>query len=392
VQFEGQTDRSFRQDRVQVVAGASAVVERIDSFDEELQRQSLVFEPIRSNQEALFGQVEWTVAGPLRLALAGRGDFSSLHDFQFSPKASAVYTFAANHRVRLTYNEAFQVPNSSEFFLQADAAAPVNLGALNAFCTPVGIDCGFGPTRVLAVGNRDLQLERTRTVEVGYKGLIVARALLTVDYHRTRASKFISDLLPQIGTPLGRINSNFGPWEGPAGLPAAVTAQVRAAAPASLSNNLDGLNILAVVSYTNFGRVDTQGADVAFDYMLPGGWRGAVSYSWFDFDLRDPIRGLETMVLPNTPKYAGSIAFGYARARLDAMFAMRWVDAFRWSVGPFQGDVESYATADATANYRLIEHLTVGLNVANVFDRKHWETFGGDVLRRRALVSVGYLW
>ena len=314
VQFEGQTNRSFKQNRIQVVVGASAVVERIDSFDEGLQRQSLLFEPVGSDQQAVFGQVDWNAVGGLRLVLAGRGDFSSLHDFQFSPKGSAVYAIAPSHSVRFTYNEAFQVPNYSEFFLQADAAAPVDLSGLNAFCTPFGADCRFGPTRVLALGNKDLELEKIRTLEAGYTGLIAGRALMTADYYRSRASNFITDLLPQVSARLGRINPNFGPWQAPAGLPPAVADQVRAAAPAILSNNIDGSNILAAVSYTNFGRVDTQGIDLGFNYALPAGWRGSFAYSWFDFTVHNPEPGFEAMVLPNSPEHTVAGAHGL-RAR-----------------------------------------------------------------------------
>jgi outer membrane receptor protein involved in Fe transport len=392
VQFEAQTDRRFNQDRIRVVVGGSAVVERNDSFDKVLGRQSLLFEPIDSNQQAFFGQADWNVIGPLRLVLAGRGDFSSLHDFRFSPKASAVYTLAPGHSVRVTYNEAFQVPNYSEFFVQADAAAPADLSALNAFCTPFGIDCGFGATRVLALGNADLALEEIQTMEFGYKGLIAGRALMTVDYYNSRSSNFVTDLLPQLGTPLGRINPNFGPWQAPPGLPPAVAAQIRTVAPPILSNNFDGSNILAAASYTNFGRVDTQGVDVGFNCALTNGWRGSLAYSWFDFEIRDPVPGLSAMVLPNAPEHSFAFSIGYERRRIDTDFALRWVDTFRWSVGPFQGDVESYTTADVTANYRVTRNVTVGINVANVFDDQHWESFGGDILRRRALASLAYQW
>jgi outer membrane receptor for ferrienterochelin and colicins len=391
-QFEGQTNRSLRQDRIHVVLGASAVFENVDSFDKGRQRQSLLFEPISSQQQALFGQADWQVVPSLKLVLGGRGDFSSLHKFKFSPKASAVYSIAPSHSVRLTYNEAFQVPNDSEFFLQADATGPANLTALNAFCAPFGVDCGFGITRVLAVGNEDLELEQIRTLEGGYKGLVGARALVSADYHRSRASNFITDLLPQLGTPLGRINPNFGPWNAPAGLPPAAAALVRAAAPPTLSNNIDGSNVLAVASYTNFGRVNTQGADFAVNYVFSPEWRGSLTYSWFDFQIENPQPGFESMVLPNSPEHTFSLGLGYSRSRLSADFGMRWVDGFRWAVGAFQGDVEPYSTADLTVNYRLTRVLKVGLNIANVFDDKHWETFGGDILRRRALVSLAYLW
>ena len=391
-QFEGQTDRTVLADRVQLVVGASAQIDRIDSHDETTGRQSLMFEPVDSNQQAVFGQADWRIAAGLRLVVAGRTDFSSLHDVQFSPKASVVYALAPEHSVRITYNEAFQVPNYSEFFLQADAAPPVNLAPLNAFCAPFGLDCRFGTTRILALGNKDLDLEKTSTLEQGYKGLIAGRALLTIDYYRSRASNFITDLLPQLGTPLGRINPNFGPWQAPAGLPAAVAAQIRAAAPPILSNNLDGSNILAAVSYTNFGRVDTQGTDVGLSAALPGGWRGSFAYSWFDFTTRNPLTGFEAMVLPNSPEHTVSVGGGYARERLDADITLRWVDTFRWSVGPFQGDVPAYLTADLTANCTLPAGLRLGVNVTNLFDDAHWEAFGGDVIRRRALLSVGYLW
>jgi outer membrane receptor for ferrienterochelin and colicins len=391
LQFEGQTDRRVAADRLELVVGASAQIDRIDSYDETTGRQSLIFEPIRSNQQAIFGQADWRVVGGLRLVVAGRTDFSSLHDVQFSPKASVVYALGRAHSVRVTYNEAFQVPNYSEYFLQADAAAPVDLSAFNALCAPHGVNCGFAPTRVLAVGNRNLDLERTKTFEQGYTGLIANRALLTIDYYRTRASDFITDLVPQVGTPLGRINPDFWPWQAPAGLPAAVEAQIRALVP-RLSNNLDGSNIVAAVSYTNFGRVDTQGTDVGLNAALPGGWRASFAYSWFDFTLRNPVSGFEAMVLPNSPKHTVSFGGGYSRQRLNADLTVRWVDRFRWSVGPFQGDVPAYLTADLTANYTLPAGLRLGVNVANLFDDKHWEAFGGDVLRRRALLTVGYLW
>ena len=76
----------------------------------------------------------------------------------------------------------------------------------------------------------------------------------------------------------------------------------------------------------------------------------------------------------------------------DASLGLRWVDDFRWGVGPFQGNVESYATFDLGANYALTEQVTIGFNVANLFDDKHYEAFGGDILARRALAHLALTW
>lgn len=392
LQFEGQTNWRFRGDRVRLVLGGSVVLEHIDSFDPVRNVQTVVFEPIDTNQEAVFSQMTWRLADAVTVVVAGRGDVSSRHDPRFSPKASLVYTPRERHSLRLTFNQAFQVGNYSELFLHVDAAPPVNLSALNGLCLPFGVDCGFGPTRVLAVGNGDLELETIRTWELGYKGVLADRAFLTVDYHKSEASNFITDLLPQLGTSLGRINPGFSAWRAPDRLPEAAAAQIRALAPATLSNDRDGAPVLVVASYTNFGRVSTQGVDTALRAVLPAGWSAAASYSWFDFTLRDEAPRLDGLLTPNAPAHSITLGTGYERGRLAASLSLRWVDAFRWSVGAFQGNVESYTTADAVGSYELTRRVAIGANVSNLFDDEHWESFGGDLLGRRALVSLQYRW
>jgi outer membrane receptor protein involved in Fe transport len=391
LQFEGQTNWRFAGDRVRVVVGASAGVEEIDSFDRDLGRQTLLFEAVESDQQALFGQVDWKIADQLKLVLAGRGDWSSLHEAQFSPKASVVYSFHDNHSLRFTYNRAFQVANYSEFFLQADVAPPANLTALNALCAPFGVNCGLGVTRVLALGNQELEVEKIRTGELGYSGVIENKAFLTIEYYRSVAEDFITDLIPQLGTALGRVNPAFGPWQAPAGLPAPVADGIRRAVPL-LSNNVDGSNILAAVSYTNFGQVDTQGIDLAVNYYLNNDWTASFAYSWFDFEIQDALPGFDALLIPNSPENKFNLGLSYARSPFDARVSLRWVDDFRWGVGPFQGDIEAYTTVDLSANYALNKNWKLGLNVANLLDNEHWEAFGGDLLRRRALASLTFTW
>ena len=183
VSVEGQTNWSFADGRAHVIAGVSAGVTDINSLDRGQNRQTLLFEPVDSRFEAVFGQVNWNVTQRLNVVLAGRGDFNSLHDTQFSPKAAIVYDVDRAHSVRFGYNRAFQVPNLTEFFVQADAAPPIDLGGLNAFCAPSGVSCGFGMTRVLAVGNADLGVEEIRTWEIGYKGILRRKALVTLEYY-----------------------------------------------------------------------------------------------------------------------------------------------------------------------------------------------------------------
>ncbi|MFQ5793161.1 MAG: TonB-dependent receptor plug domain-containing protein, partial [Acidobacteriota bacterium] len=79
IHFEGQTNWTFADEKVRLVAGASAEVENIDSFDPDLGRQTLVFEPIDSDTEAVYGQVDWSITDQFKLVLAGLAFFLVLN-------------------------------------------------------------------------------------------------------------------------------------------------------------------------------------------------------------------------------------------------------------------------------------------------------------------------
>jgi iron complex outermembrane receptor protein len=398
--IEGQTNWSLAEDKVRVVVGGSYRHTDIDSADPATGRQTLMFEPVSSDNGALFGQVDWSFAERFKLVLAGRFDESTLHDPQFSPKASLVYSLTDDSSLRFTYNEAFQVANYSEFFLQANVAAPQDLSRIEAgACTPFGVDCGFGtPTRVLAVGNDDLELEKTRMFEVGYAGILAKKAYLTVDYYNARNDQFITDLIPQLDSRGNRTNPDFGAYQPPADHPApqALLGALRANLPppffAILSNNFDGTPVFVARSYTNFGEVNTQGIDFGLNYYFIEDWTFSFAYSWFDFEIQDSDSPIANQLLPNTPENKIAAGISYAVDKWDVGFDLRWVDDFRWAVGPFQGDVEAYTTADIRGNYYFNDRIGVGVNVANLFDNEHWESFGGDLLGSRALANVVVKW
>ena len=278
VQVDAQTNWSFRQDTVQLVVGGSATNEH-NSTAGPTSPESFLIGPISHSREALFGQGAWDITDQVKVVLVGRGDWSSLHDFQVSPRASVVYSAVPDQSVHFTFSRAFQAPNTVGYFLETPGGQPpqsADLSGLNGLCGLFGTDCGFGITPILLLGNLDLDVESIRTWEVGYKGVLAGRAFFTLDYYQSGANNIVTSLLPQVGTPLGRINPRFGPWSGPPGTPAALEAIIRGIPElALLSNNTDGSNIIAAASFTNFGQVDSQGIDVALNYFCRGpSWAG----------------------------------------------------------------------------------------------------------------------
>jgi iron complex outermembrane receptor protein len=455
---EGQGNWSLAGNKIRLVAGAAYTKEEVDTTNPATGLQTVVWEPIDVNREAVFGQLDYTINRYFKTVFAGRLDWNTLHDTQFSPKAAFVYSIDPKNSIRLTYNEAFQVANYSEFFLHT-RIAPFPLGGfVEAVCTSPAleqpIDCdavdvdadGFTP--ILAVGKNDLELEQTQAWEIGYSGLLANRVFITLDYYNANNENFITDLVPQVGTIFGNtencvdarlqpetdptecpINTDYLPWIGPDdwettelinpfGPNITAADALRAAVDGSvggdslgfrLAQDLDGSTTVVGRTYTNVGEVDTQGVDFGIQFFVTEALSIQASYSWFDFEILDndvpedprcdlPIGNedrpicIEDILLPNTPEHKGSLAVSYATPKWSVSMGGRWTEEFRWSAGVFQGPVPSYTTVDLTGSYSFNKLLTVGVNVANLFDNVNRQTFGGDLITRRALVNTTFRW
>ena len=113
----------------------------------------------------------------------------------------------------------------------------------------------FGGIELLALGNKNLVVEEVQSLEVGYNAVLGDRAFLTVSAYRNELRDFTTQLLPNVGTRLGRLNDDFGPYQPPAGLSpetaAIVLGTLESALPPSLflsmSNDTDGSPIFALV-------------------------------------------------------------------------------------------------------------------------------------------------
>jgi iron complex outermembrane receptor protein len=462
--FEAQGNWWFLQEKLRWVIGTAHTEERVDSADPETGEQTVVFESIDANRQAVFTQLDWRANRFLSVVLAGRVDRSTLHDTQFSPKVALVYRINPKNSIRLTYNQAFQVANYSEFFLQAKIDSFPIGGFARAVCSPGGIDCGFDEDEfipIVASGQDDLVLEKTKAWEFGYTGLLGKRVFITADYYSAKNDNFITDLIPQIGTVFGDIegcvdpggnpvtdprecpiNNAFRSWVGPDEAENTILVPNSQWGPLSYADALrnaaniaarsggaqfvqdhNGNPVIVARTYTNFGQVDTQGIDFGLQYFITRAWGVQASYSWFDYELIDVDarcrefftlpsdqlecrQQIEALLLPNSPGNKASLGVSYAKNRWAGSLAGRWVDGFRWSAGVFAGDVPTecdpvgcqegefgdYTTIDLNLSYAVNNLMRIGLNVANLRDTVHRQTFGGDLLSRRALLNVTFAW
>lgn len=235
--------------------------------------------PIVINQTGVYGQLEYNTEDiDLDILVVGRYDDHELYGGNFIPKAALVkhYDFGS---FRLTYGKGIAAPSI------------LNLSG-NLFG---GLVLGNGEGFTLQDGTviPELSVETIRSIEAGYKGKLFGDKLFVdVNAYYNVSEDFLSPLLniAQAGNPIVS----------------------RGGTP--IADVTPGANEAFVLTYLNFGKVDTYGADLGLNYYLSDRNRLAFNYSYFDYTLdendtaNDANRdGTVTQTdLPiNTPKHKG---------------------------------------------------------------------------------------
>jgi outer membrane receptor for ferrienterochelin and colicins len=393
VHGEIQTNWDFFGGKTRVIGGVAYNSQEVDTANPQ-GVQTLMIEAKEERQQSAFGQAEFDLGTKVKLVGAARWDDSTLHEAQFSPKGAIVFSPMTNHTLRYSYNEAFQRPNYSELFLAAPAGAPVNLAgaaAANpaaAALAPFLQQLGFGPVPLLARGNPNLDVEKVRSHELGYAGIYGGKMFVTVDLYKSNLKNFVTDLLPGV-------NTAFTPYTVPGTVPAPVAAGINGFLTLALGANRAGLttvngNPALVFSYTNAGEVDTQGGEVAVNYYLTNNWLIDANFSVFDFEVKSSQVG--DQLLPNAPETKFNLGLGWRGDKFDAKATYRWVEEFDWAAGIFVGHIPQYSVINVGANYKINDMLGFGVDVSNALDDEHYESFGGDLMSRRALGFVSVNW
>ncbi|MCP3964092.1 MAG: TonB-dependent receptor [bacterium] len=391
---EVQGNRELWDGRGLLAAGLAHGRQRVDSRDP--RGIHGIFAGIaEAHQTSAFAQLRFDATGELTLVGSARYDDSTLHSGRFSPRLALTWAPAPRHHLRLSYNDAFQSPTLVEFEVRTAVGPPVDLSGIPLSLGDLlgGDTLGFESVPQLALGNPGLAVEEIRAWELGYSAGF-GSTFLAVNLYRNELENFTTSLLPQVGTSLGRLNPLYGPYTPPAGLSgdaaSGLLQALQLALPpqvfAFLSNDSGGAPILAILSVTNFGEATAEGIEVEVSHFVGSRWQLKLSAASASYTVRDSPP--ENLLLPNAPELQAAASVIGSHEDWDGALHLRWVDGFDWSSGFFQGPVPSYALADLHLAYQLNDSLRLGIDVSNLTDHRHYQVFGGNLLRRRALLHL----
>ncbi len=343
--------------------------------------------PINVNQFGVYGQAEYKINGWGFLA-ALRVDNHDYYGTNLIPKAAITKKMGEDGTFRLTYGKGMAVPSI------------MNLeGYLFG-----GLILGNGLGFTLSDGTKinPLEVETINSFEVGYKGSFDKKLYLDVNAYYNMSENFISPLT-QLATG-GRTVTHRGD-------------QALADIP--------GANPAFVLTYSNFGKVDTYGVDLGLNYYFTDAWRGVANYSYFgrDLDTSDMSNDgnldgkvLETDLPVNTPTNKITLGINYSTSKWFGALYGRWVQDYdffsgvstaaktqdldgdgtiditenayyapgrTWNYGPLGG-----FTVDMNLGYNFNNGMTVGANVTNLLNADIREFAGSPFIKR--LVSLEF--
>ncbi len=372
--------------------------------------------PITIDQIGGYLQLERRLAERFRVVLAARADNHQLYGFNFIPKAALVYN-TDQSAVRLTYGEGIAAPTILN--LEANIFGGLLLGNSQGF-TIREFDMSDGSVS-REYTTPELKVERIRTLELGYKTQIGNRIFLDANAYYNRSENFLSPAV-NIAADRGELIDHDGNPATPPIQRYRAYAIRRGEQPISelttATSMPDGnLGADLILTYVNFGRVATYGADFGINVAISQALTGILNYSWFGYSIdqndlnNDGNRDgrVDENDLPiNTPAHKLGIGLNYRRGSLFATAFGRWVAEYDFFSGinvaartntnliyggmpvveeqrvgsSFNyGPLGGFFNLDIAVGYRFAQRYTLSAQVVNALNQEVREFVASPVIR-----------
>jgi outer membrane receptor protein involved in Fe transport len=338
----------------------------------------------------------------LKLTASIRYDKNENFKGSFTPRFSAVYTVDKTHNFRASYQTGFRNPTPVDQFIHLNVGpitilggAPKNSAGLNvyensftassvsAFGAAFGAAVAGGTPFPQAVEQNKgllqksnvayIKPEQQKAFELGYKGLIMDKLLVDVNYYYSSYTNFILNTVV------------IQPQDQILGADGKVTT--------ASASDIPGGKVHAFQLYTNApDKVSAQGASSGLTYLFDKGYALGANATLSTFNLRNA--NPNNIAAFNTPKWATNTTFGNSNFANNFGFnlAWHWQSAFDW-YGTFNGTrpgrVDAYSMVDAQISKKLPKlKSTVKLGGSNIFNQHIYQSYGSPAIGAIYYVSV----
>ena len=333
--------------------------------------------PLGSDREeyGAFVQDELLLGDKVRWLLGARWDDIDPIGSVFSPRTSFLYSPTPDHTFRASFNRAFKAPSLIQNFLDITILNAVDFGP------PIGLY--IFPT--LAMGNVDLQEERTDAIEVGYVGTF-GRTTFTLAVYRnetTDSQDFFqaaayTGSAPPPGFPLPTFLLDVPPELG----------------------GLAGL-FPSLFSYRNIGETIDKGVEMSLEVNPSTAWSVFFNYSYQE---EPEVTGIDEVTLPNgttrpavntPPEHRANLGIAYSGPTFFANANVNYQDEAFWTDvldSRFWGPTDSYTQVNLGAGVNLgaNDSVTLSVTAQNVFDEDVQQHVFGDILARKVTGQVAF--
>ncbi len=314
----------------------------------------------------------------LKITAATRYDKSQNFKSQFTPRVTGVYTVAPNNNIRVSYQTGFRIPTTQNQYISLNTGSTILVGGIASTLDSYGLRSGLGQgyTRSSIVAGAPakynfssaLRPEKSQSVELGYKGLILPNLLLDVYGYSTNYKDFIASLA------LIR-KENFTTGVGvPVDYSTPSSTSVREVSYGTVVNNPD--------------KVKAYGFGIGADYL----------YNDFKFSANFSSDRLQesTSVLQsefNTPEYRYNVGVSNANLykNVGASVSYRYQGAYKWQSVFIAGDVAAFGTMDAQVNFRFpAQKLTMKFGGSNILNKYYRTNYGNPMVGAVYYVSFTF--
>lgn len=294
----------------------------------------------------------------------------------------------------------------------------------------------FTPTALGNIKNiNHIDNQITNTWEIGYKGILFDKLMLTADFYYTRISDYVGpltistasvmfnpqELLAVLGPPdsTGQLYRNVKPldplitplldgvadYQDPTGTIPSITgttwdeiAYILYAASSripigSVTPDDPKVQSDAILTYINLGTIDVGGMDLGFTYLINDKWRISGGYSYVTKDRIDLEGAQDGYVALNAPRHKTSLSVeNNCKIGLTSRATYRWYASFPGNSAVYVGTVPARHLLDLTLCYKFLpeKNAQVCADVQNVLNKKYQSFPGTPYMGITAMLKFSY--